>query len=304
MTARITDSMASRSVLRDLGRSYRALSLTQRQLSSGKALNRPSDDPFAVNRAITLRGELEGMRQYRKNVNEGTGWTTATEAALTRMADVIQRARELLIDGGNDSNGQVAREAIATEIDQLTESLKQEANATYEGRYVFAGTATETKPYELGAIDAYAGNGGAVARVLGAGVSVNVNVGALNLLGEGQGAADDKLLDVMRDIAENLRGGTAADAEALRGTDLERLDANLDEISRVRAVVGATANRLTAAGSRLEELEESGLDLLSKTEDADIAETLIAYSTQRNVYEAALKAGANIVQMSLLDFLR
>lgn len=304
MATRITDSMAQRSVLRDLSAAFRDLSQTQRRLSSGKQLNRPADDPFAVNRAIALRGELEGMRQYRKNVNEGTGWTTATEAALTRMADVIQRARELLVDGGNDSNGQVAREAIATEIDQLTESLKQEANATYEGRHVFAGTATETAPYALGPVDAYAGNGAAVARVIGAGVSVNVNVSAQNLLGEGQGAADDKLLDVLRDMAEHLRGGTPADAEALRGADLERLDANLDELSRVRAVVGATANRLEAAATRLDELEESGLDLLSKTEDADIAETLVMYSTQRNVYEAALKAGANIVQVSLLDFLR
>jgi flagellar hook-associated protein 3 FlgL len=304
MATRITDSMAQRSILRDLNLADNKLALTQRRLASGKQLTRPSDDPFAVNRAIALHGELEGTRQYRKNVNEGTGWATATETALSRVADVLQRARELLVDGGNDSNGPVAREAIATEIDALTESLKQEANATYEGRHVFAGTATETAPYALGPVDAYAGNAGTVARVIGAGVSVTVNVSAQNLLGEGQAAADNKLLDVMRDIAENLRGGTPADANALRGTDLERLDTNLDELSRVRAVVGATANRLQAAGTRLDELEESGLDLLSKTEDADMAETLVTYSTQHAAYEAALKAGADIVQVSLLDFLR
>ncbi|HVY78180.1 MAG TPA: flagellar hook-associated protein FlgL [Solirubrobacterales bacterium] len=304
MGTRITESMAQRSILRDLVAADRNLALTQRRLSSGKQLTRPSDDPFGVNRAIALRGELEGTRQFRANVNEATGWTNATEAALTRITDVIQRARELLVSGGNDSNGQVAREAIATEIDALAESLKQEANATYEGRYVFAGTATETPPYALGASDAYAGDAGTVARTIGVGVSLTVNVSAAGLLGEGQAAADDRLLDTMRDIAEHLRGGTAADAEALRGTDLERLDANLDELTRVRAIVGATANRLQAAGARLDELEESGLDLLSKTEDADMAETLVNYSTQRAAYEAALKAGANIVQVSLLDFLR
>src|SRR5262249_26346842 len=160
-----------------------------------------------------------GTRQYRRNVNDGSGWTTATEAALTRITDVVQRARELLVDGGNDSNGPIAREAIATEIDALTESLKQEANATYGGRFGFAGTATETTPYEIGGADTYAGNAGSVARVIGAGVSVAVNVNAQGLLGDGQGAADNKLLDVMRDIADNLRGGTPADAEALRGTD-------------------------------------------------------------------------------------
>ncbi|HVO54340.1 MAG TPA: flagellar hook-associated protein FlgL [Solirubrobacterales bacterium] len=304
MSTRITQGMAQRSVLRDLNLADSNLALTQRRLSSGKQLTRPSDDPFAVNRAISLRDELEGTRQYRKNVNEGIGWTTATEAALSRVADVLQRARELLVDGGNDSNGPVAREAIATEIDALTESLKQEANATYEGRHVFAGTATETAPYALGPIDSYAGDSGSVARVIGVGVSVNVNVSAQGLLGEGQGAADNKLLDVMRDMAEDLRAGTPAAAEALRNTDLARLDTNIDELSRVRAVVGATQNRLTSASTRLDELEESGLDLLSKTEDADMAETMVHYSTQHAAYEAALKAGAGIVQVSLLDFLR
>ncbi|HEX8752040.1 MAG TPA: flagellar hook-associated protein FlgL [Solirubrobacterales bacterium] len=303
MTIRITDSMVSRTILSDLGAADNRLALTQRRLASGKQLTRPSDDPFGTNRAIQLRGELEGTRQYRRNVNDGSGWATATEAALTRITDIVQRARELLVDGGNDSNGPVAREAIATEIDQLTESLKQEANATYGGRYVFAGTATETRPYELGAVDTYAGNAGSVARVIGAGVSVSINVSAHALLGDGQGAADNKLLDVMRDVSENLRGSTVADSEALRGTDLKRLDTNLDELTRVRAVVGATANRLEAAGARLDELEESSTDLLSKVEDTDMAETLVQYSTQKAAYESALRAGASIVQTSLLDFL-
>jgi flagellar hook-associated protein 3 FlgL len=304
MSVRITDSMMSRTILRDLGAADRRLGETQRKLSSGKQLTRPSDDPFAVGRALRLRSELEATRQYRRNAEDGSGWTTATEAALSRISDVVQRARELLVDGGNDSNGPVAREAIATEIDALTESLKQEANATYGGRYVFAGTATETRPYAIGGADAFAGNNASVVRTIGAGVSVPVNVDGQGLLGDGQAAGDDRLLDLMRDIADNLRGGTPADAEALRGTDLARLDANLDELTRVRAVVGATANRLQSAGTRLDELEESSLDLLSKVEDVDMAEALVKYATQKSAYESALHAGANIVQTSLLDFLR
>ncbi len=304
MGLRITDSMLSRTVLRDLNIADGRLAGTQRKLSSGKQLTRPSDDPFGVGRAMKLRSELEATRQFKKNVDDGNGWTTATEAALSRITDVVQRARELLVDGGNDSNGPVAREAIATEIDALTESLKQEANATYGGRYVFAGTATETAPYALGAADTFAGNTGTVARTIGSGVSVAVNVDVQQLLGNGQGAADNRLLDVMRDVAEHLRGGTPADAEALRNTDLSRLDTNLDELTRVRAVVGSTSNRLATASRRLDELEESSLDLLSRTEDADMAETLVQYATQKSAYESALHAGANIVQASLLDFLR
>ncbi len=96
--------------------------------------------------------------------------------------------------------------------------------------------------------------------MIGTGVELPINVNIKELLGEGNAAGDNKLLDVMRDIATDLRGGTEENAENLRGTDLSRLSDNLDELTRVRAVVGATTNRLTTAGTRLEQLEEASLD--------------------------------------------
>ncbi|MEA2385870.1 MAG: flagellar hook-associated protein 3 FlgL, partial [Thermoleophilaceae bacterium] len=73
---------------------------------------------------------------------------------------------------------------------------------------------------------------------------------------------------------------------------------------QARATVGATTNRLEAADNRLAEVEESAIKLLSDVEDADMAKTLIDFSMQQNVYQSALHAGANIIQQSLLDFLR
>ncbi len=304
MTMRVTEGMTARTIVHDVGAARARMTDLQRQISSGRRITRPADDPFGTGRALQLSGELEGLRQHQSNVSDGTGWVTATETALGRITDTLQRARELLVQGGNDSNGQVAREGIAAEIEALTETVKQEANVTYDGRYVFAGTATDTRPYELGENDAYSGNEGQIARVIGAGVSLPVNVDIRSLLGEGQAAEDNKLLNVLRDVASNLRGGTVADAEALRGTDLSRLDGNLDELTRVRAVVGATTDRLRSAGTRLEQLEESTLNQLSRVQNVDMAAAIVEYSTQQTAYEAALRAGARIVQPSLLDFLR
>lgn len=304
MATRITDGMISRGVLADLMRADAALSATQRKLSSGREITRPSDDPFATSRALGLRSDLEGALQFRRNVDEARAWSTATEVALSRMTDTVQRARELLVQAGNDTNGVPSREAIAVEIEALIESLKQEANVSHGGRYLFAGTDTLTQPYAVGGPDAYAGNAGNVAREIGAGVSVVVNVTGQAVLGDGQGAADDRLLHVLRDVVDHLRGGTPADADALRGTDLQRLDANLDALASARAVVGATANRLDAAAGRIDEIEESTRALLSRTEDVDVARALVDFSLQQSAYQSALRAGANIVQASLLDFLR
>jgi flagellar hook-associated protein 3 FlgL len=124
------------------------------------------------------------------------------------------------------------------------------------------------------------------------------------VLGSGQGAADGKLLNVLRDISQHLKSGTTVDANTLRTTDLKGLDTSLDTINTVRATVGATTNRLASADGRLQQVEESTTKLLSDVEDADMAKTYTDFSMQQSVYQSALRAGSNIVQQSLLDFLR
>jgi flagellar hook-associated protein 3 FlgL len=303
MSMRVTTLMSSRATLRDLNDGLSRLTRLQNQLSSGKQITRPSDDPYGTSRALSLRGELGGLDQFQRNVDDGTGWLNTSDTALGQMSDVLARVRELLVDGGNDTAGTAARSAIADEIDQLAESVKQEANVQYGGRYVFSGTATDTPPYALGGADRYAGDAGTITRAIGPQVELGINTDIRQLLGDGQAARDDKLLNTLRDISDHLRGGTAADATALRGTDLQRLDANLDPLNGIRADVGARTNRLEIAGSRLSGLALNSTKLLSDVEDADMAQTITQYTTQQAAYTAALKAGATIVQSSLLDFL-
>lgn len=303
MSMRVTTLMSSRATLRDLNDGLSRLTRLQDQLSSGKQISRPSDDPYGTSRALALRGELGGLDQFQRNVDDGIGWLNTSDTALGQMSDVLARVRELLVNGGNDTAGPSARAAMADEIDQLAESVKQEADVQYGGRSVFSGTATDTPPYALGGADTYAGDAGTITRAIGPGVEIPINTDVRALLGDGQGARDDKLLNTLRDISDHLRGGTTADANALRGTDMQRLDANLDVLNGIRADVGARTNRLDIAGSRLSGLALNSTKLLSDVEDADMAQTITQYTTQQAAYSAALKAGANIVQTSLLDFL-
>ena len=304
MSMRVTQLMSANVMLQDINDGYDRLTRLQNELSSGTRISQPSDDPYGTSRAMGLRGELSGLTQYQSNVDDGTGWLNTSDTALGQISNVLQRARELLVQGGNDTADQTARNAIADEIDQLTDSVKQEANVQYAGKYVFSGTATGTSPYQLGtASDRYSGDAGTVTRTIGPQVQVPINSDIHQLLGDGQASGDNKLLDTLRDISDNLRGGTTADADALRGTDLQRLDANLDTLNEIRADVGARTNRLALATSRLSGLQDNTTQLLSDTEDADMAQTVTQYTTQQAAYNAALRAGANIVQVSLLDFL-
>ncbi len=83
-----------------------------------------------------------------------------------------------------------------------------------------------------------------------------------------------------------------------------RLDAASTRLNAVRADVGARTNRLTIADGRLAALEENSVDLLSNVQDADTVKTLIEYTTQQVGLRHGVKAGANVVQTSLMDFLR
>jgi flagellar hook-associated protein 3 FlgL len=304
MSTRITNSMISRSVLSDLNEVSQRLAKTQQRMSSGKQITRASDDPYGTSKALSLRADVEGTQQYQRNVAEAEAWQSITDSALSKITDAVHRAQELAVQGASDAAGQAARNAAAAEVDQLIASVKQEANASYGGRFVFAGTASNVQPYNVNGADAYAGDTATVAREIGPGVSVQVNVLGIDVLGQGQPAADGKLLNVLRDISQHLKSGTATDMNTLRTTDIKGLDTNLDVISQARATVGATTNRLESADSRLQEVEGSLTKLLSDVEDADMAKTYVDFSMQQSTYQSALKAGGNIVQQSLLDFLR
>jgi flagellar hook-associated protein 3 FlgL len=308
MSNRITHGMMSRNVLADLNAVSTRLSKTQQKIASNKEISRPSDDPFDASRAMALRQSLAATRQHQRNAQDATGWQDATEQALGQVTDLVHRARELIVRGATDSSDAQDRVSIATELEQIIESVKQNANATYRGSYLFAGSKTDTLPYQQGAVDAYAGDEAGldplipgVLREIGPGVTMPVNTVAREFLGDGQAAGDGKLLDTLRSAVAALR---ADDPATLRDTELANLDRNLDTVLEVRARNGARTNRLDSALSRLAEVEESTVKQLSQTEDADIAKTIIDFNSQQAAYQSALRAGASLVQASLLDFLR
>jgi flagellar hook-associated protein 3 FlgL len=311
MTTRITAGMVQRSILADLNKINDKLAQTQAKAASGKEITKPSDDPFGAARAMALRQEQSANAQHQRNVQDARGWQDTTETALSSMTDAIQRARDLVTQGSTDSADQTSRDAIASELEQLLAGIKQDANATYNGAYVFGGTKTDSAPYadgddayhgdRAGAVPALAGDPATgIVRQIGPGVSVSINIVGSDLLGDGT-SGDGKLISTLRDTIAHLRSG---DGSALRNTDLKALDGQVDSLLAVRARNGAQSNRLDSALTRLQQVSEVTNKQLSDTEDADIAKTLIDLNSQSAAYSAALRSGATIVQTSLMDFLR
>ncbi|MGH2871700.1 MAG: hypothetical protein ACRDL5_04465, partial [Solirubrobacteraceae bacterium] len=173
----------------------------------------------------------------------------------------------------------------------------------YDGQYIFSGTATSTEPYSDATGDVYQGNTGAVTREIGPGSQLQVNADLSSLLGSGQSANDGLLLDTLDNITSDLQGGTTADVADLSNNQITALQNNLSSLEGLQANVGSAQDRLTLASTTIQSLQTNDTSALSSDEDANMASTYTSFSSEQAAFQAALQAGASIVQNSLMNFL-
>lgn len=300
--SRITHNMMSQHLLADMRRSSSEIARTSNEISSGKRISSAADDPTGAHRALRLRAELAETEANKTGVDATIGWTTTADTALNSVTSVIHRVRELVVQAGNDTLQAKDRQNIASELGQLLEQVKADANARFGDQYVFAGQDTANPPYTPGAVDTYGGDALAVVRNIGPGQTLQINVPGDAIFGGAPG--DGKLLDTMRTAIANLNGNTPADLASLRGGVLQDLTTNLDTVLTARAQIGSAQNRANLADSRLADVKVTATQQLIAVEDTDMAEAITRLSSQQSAYQAALSAGANVIQPSLMDFLR
>jgi flagellar hook-associated protein 3 FlgL len=312
---RITNNMVSDRVIADLQSRYAQMANTQLQISTGRRVNQPSDDPTAAAQERLRLSELSGIKASQTSVQGSQAWLNQTETSLGDVRDVLSRANELALTGATGSMSQDNRNAIAGEIEQLIKAAKDAMNAKVGGDYVFSGTKSDTAPYATATGDAYQGDTGAVLRDGGAGVTLQNNppfvalggatepLTAQSVLGNGSASGDGRVLDTLTQLAAHLRGGTAADLQAIQTTDLQAIKANQTAVGTAISALGAMSNRATAAAGRLEDLEDGATTGIDDLTGVDLAKAITDFNAQSAAYQASLKVGAQIIQPSLLQFL-
>ncbi|MDQ0199565.1 flagellar hook-associated protein FlgL [Neobacillus ginsengisoli] len=293
MSFRITQNMMNQTMLSNLQSNYRALDQTQKQLSSGKKIDKPSDNPVTAVRSMYYQSSLNEIDQYKRNASDGSSWMQTTDEGLDQVTQVLQRVRELTVQASNDTNDQNARNAIAAEMSQLKDHLGEVANSEIGGKFIFAGTDTKTPPYDTSQKQFTNTNQQPINYQVGKSSSVQINVSGVDVFNHNGGVF--KLIDT---IVGDIQGGINPNSQ------LNNLDEQLDNVLTHRSELGARVNRMDLSSSRLDDLELSTNNLLSEEADVDIAKAMTDFSAQQNVYRSALSVGAKIIQPSLLDFLR
>ncbi|KLE15063.1 flagellar hook-associated protein FlgL [Clostridium sp. C8] len=330
---RVTNQMMSKSFLKDLNRNQNYMKRINDQLTSGKEIRRPSDNPFKVARSMQLNSDINANTQYNENIKDTINWLDTTDTALEQLGNSFQRFRELMVSAGNAAYGSDEKRAIKDEMNEKVNEIAQILNTNFDGKYIFGGSKGSTKPIgtDKNIITGnnslhLSGNNGEVLNIdnldedvqnqinminkklvveVSQGVTMDYNVSATDiLLFKDKNGVSINVMDLLKDITNNVASENPLDGAKITSENLKVMDETVSNLLRIRAEVGAKQNRMESAGSQNEDQNFNLTDILSQTEDIDLAQKNIEAAVAQNVYMASLQVSAKIIQPSLLDFLR
>lgn len=295
---RITQTMLSNNMLRNLNSSYLKMGKLQEQLSSGSKLTKPSDDPVASVKGMGYRTTLAKNEQYTRNMNEVNSWLDTTDSTLSEVNKALQRVKDIVTQAANDTNTPEDREAMQKEVDQLRLQIRDLANTQQGNKYLFSGTATDQPLFADSSVNAGAndplptlgGNDNSVDIEIYEGITFQINENARGLF-EGI----DKM---MQQVQQGLKG-TGADLSNLVGT----VSAQTDKVLEMQAGVGAKQNRIDVMTDRLSSQKINVTKQISNNEDVEYEDAITQLITEESIHRAALSVGAKIIQPTLVDFL-
>src|SRR5579885_988759 len=137
---RISDQQVLDLTQYQMNSAYDQMARAQTVLASGKRINSPADDPIGATTALELQGNLAELNQFSSTASDALNWMQTTDSAYNDVGDVLQQVRTLAVQAANGTLSQDERQAMAASVGQLLQQAVQSANATYDGRYVLAGT--------------------------------------------------------------------------------------------------------------------------------------------------------------------
>jgi flagellar hook-associated protein 3 FlgL len=292
------------------------LSRTQDQLTSGKRVQRASDDPAAAARAERALAAMARSEANQRALEASRSAMQLTESALGDAGELTQQAREQIMAAGNPSYTDAERAMLVQTLRGIREQLLAVSNrADGSGSYLFSGQGSATPPFVDGP-DATAPSGNRV-RYDGAAGQTNVSSAeALPLAVDGRAAWLDapaavdgdpplSVFDTLDRVIFELATPNRTDAEVTTTvqTGMRDLDAVMSHMSGVRARIGETLNRTDGVEARVADAKLGAQYERSLAEDLDMVQAISDFQNRQTGYDAALKAYSMVQRMSLFQYI-
>jgi flagellar hook-associated protein 3 FlgL len=286
-------------MLAALQNSASSLQTALQQVSTGKSVTVPSDDPAAAANMVQNTIETANVDQYTQNVSSALSMVQTSDSALSSVVSSLTNAISLGTEGGNGTNSAANQQAIARQVQGILASVVSLANTSYQGAYLFGGTANTAVPYTADSSSAsgyaYNGNDGVNSVQVGDQLSIQVNVPGSQIFSN----STTDVLGSLSSLVSALKSGNTSDI----ATATDAVSWALSYVSQQRIVYG---NAETQLNSQETNLQQETVNLSAQATSligVNMATAAVTLSQDETANNAALAAAAKVVPNTLLNYL-
>ena len=296
---RIANKTIFDSVTRSLGRTSKEMFDSQEVVTTGKKINRLSDDPVGIVSVLNLRSSLANLNQMERNISMGRTWLTACESALSQTHSILSSVKELSVQMANATQSASERANSVVLVDGYLKQIISLSNTQSGDRYIFGGTETDAAPFALNTDETqveYSGNETPFAIKIGKNSNIEIGKNGENIFGENWD--DDNIFKTLMDLKTSLQD------DNIEGINecMDKLDSHMSEVSAQISEIAGKNVRLDVKEEILSDLELTYTERKSQIEDADIADAITNLNLKELAYNAALQSSSMIMKLSLVDF--
>ena len=270
------------------------------ELSTGKRVNQPSDDPLAAAQMVGVQDQSNRVDQYLQNIDTLNSQVQTADTALSSVVQALTQAVSLGVQGSTGTVSDANRQQIAQNLQGIQQTLVQLANTSVGGSYLFGGTASTTPPYTLDSTSpsgvTYNGNDGTNTVQIADGLSVQTNLPGDQLFQNSSGNAFGSL----QQLITALQNGDASAAQ----TATNQVRDALNSVTQQRIFYGNAENQLNSTQTFLNQENVNLTTQENNLVGADPAKAATALTQAQTAYSATLAAAAKILPTSLLDYLK
>lgn len=292
---RISTAYQFDSYTSDIRKTQERMAIAGQQVSSGKRLTAPSDDPLGTSRSLSMRSYKAATEQYKENLQTAKGYLGYTEDAFGSLYDSIRDAYGLAVSGANGATDQTARTAMATQITTIQERMVQIANTRGpSGQYIFAGQDNAAAPYTVTPPTiTYGGDTNPMNVEIGSAETMQINSITEPMFSD--------IYNKLETLKNNLVGGNTG---AISGVSINDMQTAMQSIATARGNVGTRLQKVEDYNSMYTKRVDDLTQGISDIEDVDITQAIVNYQLAQNAYQGALSIASKGFELSLMDFIR
>jgi flagellar hook-associated protein 3 FlgL len=303
MVLRITSQILVADAIANAQQQSSQLAFLQQEASTGLRILQPSDDPPAALQVLAEQAQNNQLGVYHQNIADAQAKLNSSVSTLNQVSNLLAQAKNLGLQGSNNSNTSSALQAMAAQVDSILKEVTHLANTQQDGQYLYAGTASQTQPFTVNSQGqvVYNGSSEPMNEPIGQGQEVQTLYDGSQIF---QSPDVFQILSSLRDALSNVNNlSSSAQTAAIQQTLPELDNAN----SNILDVVGqqsAQLQNLQSIDQHIQKVQLQTTQQIGNLQNADLSQVVVGLQEQQNLLQSTLYSTAHVLSLSLLNFIK